>query len=130
MSSELPKDNFTNEQIIEISRRLKWKPNKLSFLVYDLCRISIFCIILILIYLSVLPSIINCKIDKEIQKISTENKNLTSNMTNNSNAIRYLITTSENRKDNRSLADKYYPSSVLFENERENPLLSIALNGS
>lgn len=129
-------DKFTNEDISELSQKLKWKPNNLSYIIL---YVSIFClisIIIIIIYFILLTKHINCKfkeVQKQIKKLQTdvslEKNMLKDNMTNNTNAIRYLISTSENKANNRSLAEKYFPESIQFENEKENPLLSFALAG-
>ncbi len=125
---------FSNEDIKEISSKLKWKPNKLSYNIYYLVvSLSIFSFILV-IYLIALHSDLKCKFSK-LKKINIYmlNKILDledytyelSSFTNNN--IRYLTKRSERNSDNLSLSEKN--SLPKFSNEIESGSLFSALQG-
>ena len=125
---------ITNEEIQEIANRLKWKPDNTSYLILYVTIFCLISIIIIILYLIILNKDINCKINNlnsEIRSIENvlkaENKEIKENF--DSLNVRYLVSKSDNKSNNLSLAEKYIPDSIVFENQKENPLLSGALGG-
>jgi hypothetical protein len=128
---------FTNEEIQEIANKIKWKPDNTSYLILYITIFCLISIIIIILYLIILNKDINCKlknINNEIKNSNfmnkVENASIKEGMQNlSTQSIRYLVSKSDNKTNNLSLAEKYTPNSIIFENQKENPLLSGALSG-
>lgn len=125
-------DKFSNEDIIEISNRLKWKPSDLSYYMLYLVVIASIAIFLIIIYLILVNKELNCKfkkINNELNILKLKSDTLKEGFKNNSNEIRYLVSTSGKKTDNSNLLERIGFVQPVFENEREDPLLYSSLDG-
>lgn len=130
-------DKFSKEDIEEIVSKLEWKPNNLSYsILYIVIALSLLYILLI-IYLVNLYSNLKCrfkdiylKLDKIVEEQSNFSNNVKENFVNYSNEIRYLTKRSERNSDNSSLAERSNEPMPIFENEKENTKLFLALEGN
>lgn len=125
-------DKFSNEEIIEISNKLKWKPSNLSYYMLYLIIITVIAIFLIIIYLILVNKELNCKFQKinnELNILKLKSDDLKEGFQNNSNEIRYLVSTSGKKTDNSNLLERSGAIQPIFENEREDPLLYSSLDG-
>lgn len=125
-------DKFSNEEIIEISNKLKWKPSDLSYYMLYLIIIAVIAIFLIIIYLILVNKELNCKFQKinnELNNLKSKSDDLKEGFKNNSNEIRYLVSTSGKKTDNSNLLERSGIMQPVFENEREDPLLYSSLDG-
>lgn len=125
-------DKFSNEEIIEISNKLKWKPSNLSYYMLYLIIITVIAIFLIIIYLILVNKELNCKFQKinnELNILKLKSDDLKEGFKNNSNEIRYLVSTSGKKTDNSNLLERSGIMQPIFENEREDPLLYSSLDG-
>lgn len=125
-------DKFDNEDIKEISNKLKWKPSSLSYYMLYLIIIAVIAIFLIIIYLVLVNKELNCKFQKitiELNNLKSKSDDLKEGFKNNSNEIRYLVSTSGKKTDNSNLLERSGAIQPIFENEREDPLLYSSLDG-
>lgn len=134
-------DKFTDEDIKEIVSKLKWQPNKYTYILIISILIMIVAILCLVIYLILNQKAIKCDLfnfqeqtNKKIndiikQQISSFDNKIQESLLNHSNEIRYLISTSGRHMPNKSLLDKE-DHTPIFSNEKENPLLYLASSGN
>ncbi len=125
-------DKFSNADIIEISKKLKWKPTNLSYYMLYLIIFTLIAIFLIIIYLVLVNKDLKCKFQKinnELNILKYKSDDLKEGFKNNSNEIRYLVSTSGKKTDNSNLLERTKITQPVFENEREDPLLYSSLDG-
>jgi|LakMenEpi03Aug12_release.lakeMendotaPanAssembly.Ray.scaffolds.fasta_scaffold641038_2 cell division protein FtsL len=129
-------EKFSKEDITEIASKLEWKPSNLSYGILYVVMALILLHIFLMIYLVNLHYKLKCKfkdihnkIDELVEEQSNFSNNVKENFSNYGNEIRYLTKRSERNNDNSSLAERTDTNLPVFENEKENGSLFLALRG-
>ena len=141
-------DKFTNNDIGEITSKIKWQPYKSTYVIFIMIILMIISLLCIIIYLISNQNTIKCdikymdeNINNRIQKIEKHLETLSStfdNKTNileeslldNSNEIRYLASTSGKNIKNLNLLQKGGYEQPIFANEKEDLTLYSASAGN
>ena len=141
-------DKFTNNDIGEITSKIKWQPYKSTYVIFIMIILMIISLLCIIIYLISNQNTIKCdikymdeNINNRIQKIEKHLETLSStfdNKTNileeslldNSNEIRYLASTSGKNIKNLNLLQKGGYEQPIFANEKEDLTLYSASVGN
>lgn len=123
---------FSKEDIKEISSKLKFKPSK-----------SLIFIIVVIIFYIIFLTIILININGEIKELNKFKKEMNSlyqitksklmstysNLKDNNNLIRNLLSTTNNNQQTNLEIDNSYSKTASFSNTKESDILYKALNG-
>lgn len=137
-------NKFSNEDIEEIVSKLKIKKSPIGNYILILILVILILLIILIVILSIktnkyicLYEELNTKINELNTKINDSKSTFENNthhiekiINNNSNNIRYLISTSDAKSNNQNLLDRSKQNMPLFSNENDNPLLYTALTGN